>query len=122
MEVLGNPILDSGHEKVMEPSDGDLWARSCAGDRDAFGVLFDRHAKVIYNYCFRRVGNWATAEDVLSFIFLEAWRRRDKELPDVALTQAIRADVDVGGHAREVGYATWIRAAADTIDSARASR
>src|SRR6478736_8786466 len=35
---------------------------------------------------------------------------------DVALTQAIRADVDVGGHAREVGYATWIRAAADTID------
>jgi len=35
---------------------------------------------------------------------------------DVALTQAIRADVDVGGHAREVGYATWIRTAADTID------
>jgi hypothetical protein len=36
---------------------------------------------------------------------------------DVALTQAIRADVDlVWGHAHEVGYATWIRTAADTID------
>src|SRR5205814_2263381 len=35
---------------------------------------------------------------------------------DVALTQAIRADVDVAGHAHEVGYATWIRTAADTID------
>ena len=35
---------------------------------------------------------------------------------DVALTQAIRADVDVVAHALEVGYATWIRTAADTID------
>jgi hypothetical protein len=38
---------------------------------------------------------------------------------DVALTQAIRADVDVVWHAHEVGYATWIRTAADTIESAR---
>jgi hypothetical protein len=35
---------------------------------------------------------------------------------DVALTQAIRADVDVVGHVLEVGYATWIRTAANTID------
>ncbi len=70
----------------MEPSDADLWARSRAGDRDAFGVLFERHAKLIYNYCFRRVGSWATAEDMLSIVFLEAWRRREKELqPDKVL-------------------------------------
>lgn len=35
---------------------------------------------------------------------------------DVALRQAIRADVDVVGHAHEVGDAKWIRIAADTID------
>ena len=35
---------------------------------------------------------------------------------DVALTQAIRADVDVVGHVLEVGFAIWIRTAADTID------
>jgi hypothetical protein len=35
---------------------------------------------------------------------------------DVALTQAIHADLDVVGHAHEVGYAKWIRIAADTID------
>jgi RNA polymerase sigma factor (sigma-70 family) len=64
----------------MERSDADLWTRSRAGDRDAFGALFERHANAIGNYCFRRVGSWATAEDMLS-IFLEAWRRRDKELP-----------------------------------------
>jgi RNA polymerase sigma factor (sigma-70 family) len=64
----------------MQPSDDELWARSRGGDRDAFGALFDRHARLIYNYCFRRIGNWATAEDMLSIVFLEAWRRRDKEL------------------------------------------
>jgi RNA polymerase sigma factor (sigma-70 family) len=61
--------------------DSVLWERSRAGDADAFGLVFERHATTIYNYCFRRVGNWATAEDLLSLVFLEAWRRRDKELP-----------------------------------------
>lgn len=65
----------------MEPADADLWARSRAGDADAFCALFDRHARLIYNYCFRRVGSRATAQDLLSMVFLEAWRRRDKELP-----------------------------------------
>lgn len=65
----------------MEPSDADLWTRSRAGDRDAFGALFERHAKAVYNYCFRRIGSWATAEDLLSVVFIEAWRRRDKDLP-----------------------------------------
>ena len=65
----------------MEQSDADLWERSRAGEADAFGQLFERHAKSVYNYCFRRSGNRATAEDMLSVVFLEAWRRRDKQLP-----------------------------------------
>jgi RNA polymerase sigma-70 factor (ECF subfamily) len=79
--ISGNLTTGSGHTKGMEPSDADLWARSRAGDSDAFGLLFDRHARLIYNYCFRRVGSRATAQDLLSMVFLEAWRRRDKELP-----------------------------------------
>lgn len=81
MTIDGNLTTGSGHTRGMEPSDADLWARSRAGDADAFGLLFDRHARLIYNYCFRRVGNRATAQDLLSMVFLEAWRRRDKELP-----------------------------------------
>jgi RNA polymerase sigma factor (sigma-70 family) len=65
----------------MEVPDSVLWTRSSAGDADAFGLLFERHARVIYNYCFRRIGDWAAAEDLLSIVFLEAWRRRQKELP-----------------------------------------
>ncbi len=58
-----------------------LWQRVRTGDAEAYGLLFERHADAIYNYCFRRVGNWATAEDLLSIVFLEGWRRRDKQLP-----------------------------------------
>src|SRR4051794_41942673 len=65
----------------MDPSDADLWTRSRAGDRDAFGALFERHAKAVYNFCFRRMGSWTTAEDMLSVVFIEAWRRRDQDLP-----------------------------------------
>jgi RNA polymerase sigma factor (sigma-70 family) len=79
--ISRNSPTSSGHIKDVELSDADLWARSRAGDADAFGLLFERHAKLIYNYCFRRVGNRETAQDLLSIVFLEAWRRRDKELP-----------------------------------------
>jgi RNA polymerase sigma-70 factor (ECF subfamily) len=65
----------------VERSDADLWACSRAGDSDAFGALFERHANVIFNYCFRRVANRETAKDMLQVVFLEAWRRREKELP-----------------------------------------
>ena len=75
----GNPEASCGDKKA-EPSDASLWARSRAGNTEAFGLLFQRHAKIIYNYCFRRVGDWVAAEDLLSIVFLEAWRRRDAEL------------------------------------------
>jgi RNA polymerase sigma-70 factor, ECF subfamily len=66
----------------VESSDADLWERSQSGEIDAFGLLFERHAKKIYNYCFRRIGDQATAHDLLSIVFLEAWRRKDKDLPE----------------------------------------
>jgi RNA polymerase sigma factor (sigma-70 family) len=59
-----------------------LWSSARSGNAEAFGVLFERHAAAIYNYCFRRTGNWTLAEDLTSIVFLEAWRRRDKELRD----------------------------------------
>jgi RNA polymerase sigma factor (sigma-70 family) len=71
----------SGHNSGVECSDSDLWARSRAGDAKAFGQLFDRHAQLIYKYCFLRIGDRSNAQDLLSIVFLEAWRRKDKELP-----------------------------------------
>jgi RNA polymerase sigma factor (sigma-70 family) len=51
------------------------------GDAAAFAMAFELHAKAIYNYCFRRVGDWSSAEDLLSIVFLEAWRRREADVP-----------------------------------------
>jgi RNA polymerase sigma-70 factor, ECF subfamily len=77
----GNSPRLVGHEQAVEVDDSVLWSRARMGDSAAFGLLFERHARTIYNFCFRRVGNWATAEDLVSIVFLEAWRRLDKPLP-----------------------------------------
>jgi RNA polymerase sigma-70 factor (ECF subfamily) len=55
--------------------DGELWNLSRSDGR-AFGELFERHADSVYNHCFRRTGSWSRAEDLVSAVFLEAWRRR----------------------------------------------
>ena len=47
------------------------------GDPGAFGTLFERHGRAVYNYCFRRTADWAAAEDLTSVVFLEAWRKRN---------------------------------------------
>jgi RNA polymerase sigma-70 factor, ECF subfamily len=49
-----------------------------AGDPDVFGSLFDEHARAVYNHAYRLVGDWATAQDVVSLTFLEAWRVRGR--------------------------------------------
>jgi RNA polymerase sigma factor (sigma-70 family) len=59
----------------LEVTDGELWNRAYDDGR-AFGILFERHAKAVYNHCFRRTGSWSRAEDLTSIVFLEAWRRR----------------------------------------------
>lgn len=65
---------------VVRPSDDELWLSAQSGDADAFRVLFERHSRAIYNFCFRRTADWAAAEDLMSIVFLEAWRRREKRL------------------------------------------
>jgi RNA polymerase sigma factor (sigma-70 family) len=62
----------------MQPSDRDLWEQAGAGAGEAFGLLFDRHSRAVYNHCFRLTASWATAEDLTSATFLLAWRRRDR--------------------------------------------
>lgn len=61
----------------MGDTDVLLWQRAVAGDADAFGDLYGRHSKAIYNYLFRRTGDWSEAEDLVGSVFLEAYRLRD---------------------------------------------
>jgi RNA polymerase sigma factor (sigma-70 family) len=59
-----------------ELTDAALWQRAVAGETSAFGLLFERHSRSVYNYCFRRTGEWSQAEELTAVVFLEAWRRR----------------------------------------------
>jgi RNA polymerase sigma-70 factor (ECF subfamily) len=47
-------------------------------DPGVFGLLFERHGRAVYNYCFRRTADWSVAEDLTSIVFLEAWRKRNE--------------------------------------------
>ncbi|WP_432537877.1 RNA polymerase sigma factor [Kineococcus arenarius] len=58
-------------------SDAHLWRSARDGDVESFGVIFDRHSEAVRAYCARRTGSLDTAEDLVSIVFLEAWRRRD---------------------------------------------
>lgn len=73
----GKVFPGSGHYLYMSTySDRRLWERALEGEAAAFGELFERHATSTYNYLFRRCGNWATAQDLTSIVFLELWRKR----------------------------------------------
>jgi RNA polymerase sigma-70 factor (ECF subfamily) len=65
---------------MRDLADRDLWALVGTGDGAAFGALFERHAKSVYNFCFRRTADWALAEDLTSVVFLQAWRHRSEPL------------------------------------------
>jgi RNA polymerase sigma-70 factor (ECF subfamily) len=57
-------------------------ARLRAGDPAAFDALFDACAGAVYRHAVRWTGNWSTAEEVVSLTFLEAWRLRERLLPE----------------------------------------
>lgn len=59
-----------------------LRARLRAGDAEAFGQVFDDHARDVHRHALRTTGSWATAEDVVSLTFAEAWRLREGVHPE----------------------------------------
>jgi RNA polymerase sigma-70 factor (ECF subfamily) len=61
-----------------DPTDAQLWSSAATGSGAAFGMLFDRHAKAVYNHCFRLTASWSAAEDLTQSTFLQAWRKRAK--------------------------------------------
>ena len=67
----------NGHHRRVTPSDESLFRASASGDSAAFTELYERHARTIYNYLFRRLADWSEAEDLTAVVFLEAFRRRN---------------------------------------------
>jgi RNA polymerase sigma factor (sigma-70 family) len=59
------------HEANEDPDD-DLVAWTLRGDRDAFGILWDRHHRRVYGYCYRSLGTREPAEDATAETFRKA--------------------------------------------------
>ena len=54
-----NSLPPPDKDEVMgEPTDAELWERAASGEHDAFGTLFERHGRLVYNFCFRRAADW----------------------------------------------------------------
>ncbi|KAA1424560.1 sigma-70 family RNA polymerase sigma factor [Mumia zhuanghuii] len=68
MSSLDGPRRDSH-------TDRGTWDELRAGSERAFAALFARYGDEVYNFAFRRVACWATADDVTQATFLALWRR-----------------------------------------------
>jgi RNA polymerase sigma-70 factor (ECF subfamily) len=76
----GRPRLTAWAEglPMQATSDEVLIGRIAQGDRLAMQVLFARHHVRVYRFVLRMVRNEATAEDLISEVFLDVWRQADK--------------------------------------------
>src|SRR5919202_4650150 len=48
------------------------------GDRDAFRVLVERHARPVFRLAYRMTGNHTDAEEMVQETFLRAWKQIEK--------------------------------------------
>ena len=76
--MLARPINKPIVGAMQGTSDEALISRIAGGDRLAMQVLFARHHVRVYRFVLRLVGNPATAEDLISEVFLDVWRQAAK--------------------------------------------
>ena len=58
---------------LAELSDDQALKQAAAGDKEAFGALYERYVRRIYNYIFYRTGQTAEAEDLTAKVFFRAY-------------------------------------------------
>jgi RNA polymerase sigma-70 factor (ECF subfamily) len=54
--------------------DRELARAAIAGNRDAFGLLIERHRHAVFQLCYRFVGRQDEASDLAQDVFVRAWR------------------------------------------------
>ncbi|MCA9877436.1 MAG: RNA polymerase sigma factor [Thermomicrobiales bacterium] len=62
----------SSPQRNAEASDEELVLLAQRGDRDAFGLLYDRYLSRVHGYCYRVLGTRESAEDATTETFIRA--------------------------------------------------
>lgn len=87
-----------------------LVERCAAGDREAFGVLYDSLAPVVYGICRRVLRNDGIAADTSQEVMLELWTKSSSYAPGHGTVHAWAATV---AHRRAVD---WVRSESSRRD------
>jgi RNA polymerase sigma factor (sigma-70 family) len=58
-----------------EPTDAELVARVSSGDREAFGGLYDRYARLVRAVVYDVARDWPTVQDLTQECFLRAYQK-----------------------------------------------
>ncbi|MCW5876713.1 MAG: sigma-70 family RNA polymerase sigma factor [Anaerolineales bacterium] len=87
---------------MTELSEEQVLAKATAGDKQAFGMLYDKYATRIYNYIYYRTGSAQDAEDLTSRVFFRAMRHitnyRDRGVPFTAWLYRIAHNLVANWH------------------------
>jgi len=88
---------------MKDPAMDDMsLARRAGSDHEAFGELYERHIRKIYNYIYYRTGNYHDAEDLTEMVFQRALRHvatfEDKGVPFTAWLYRIAHNLVANWH------------------------
>lgn len=59
-------------------TDEELAGEYLKGDERTLEILIQRYLKIIYNFAYKNVGDWAAAEDIAQETFVRAWKNLNK--------------------------------------------
>ena len=72
--VQGDQAPAADRASLAQLDERELVASCLSGDRDAFAVIVERHQRMVYQLCYRFVGNHEDASDLAQDVFLRAYR------------------------------------------------
>jgi RNA polymerase sigma-70 factor (ECF subfamily) len=75
---LANLAMIQARSAVQQASDAALVESIADGDKRAMQELFSRHNARLFRFVLRFTRDEATAEDVVSEVFIDVWRKADK--------------------------------------------